>query len=131
MESDSLSIVRVEKRGFVFFLNKSVSLPPPYCKRFSPTPPKPVVSLPATSDFGEILTMDLKEVKVGPYRYIFHMIDAFTRFAASFFITNKTPDTIVSNMCTSWVANYGRPKKCWSDVRGEFNNNTACHLDVV
>ena len=36
------------------------------CKRFSQMPPKPVVSLPATRDFGEILTMDLKEVKVGP-----------------------------------------------------------------
>ena len=31
------------------------------CKRFSPTPPRPVVSLPQASDFGEVLTLDLKE----------------------------------------------------------------------
>ena len=26
-------------------------------------------------------------------------------------------------MMGSWVANYGRPGKCWSDVGGEFNND--------
>ena len=31
------------------------------CKRFSPTPPRLVVSLPQASDLGEVLTLDLKE----------------------------------------------------------------------
>ena len=59
------------------------------CKKFSPTPPRPVVSLPAPSEFGEVLTKDLKEVKVQQYRYILHMIDAFTRLTVSMFIKNK------------------------------------------
>ena len=62
----------------------------------------------ATSDFGKVLTMDLKEVKGGPYRNIFHMIDGFTRYNASVFLTSKKPETIVDNMMTTWVANYGR-----------------------
>ena len=36
------------------------------CKRFSPMPARPVVSLPAASKFGAILTLDLKEVQIGP-----------------------------------------------------------------
>ena len=98
------------------------------CKRFSPTPLKPVVSLPTVSDFGEELMMDLKEVKVGPYKYIFHMIDGFTRYTTSGFMTNKKPETIVNNMTTSWVSNYGRPKRCWLDVRGEFNKEAVRQL---
>ena len=35
------------------------------CKKFSPTPERPVVSLPAVSKFGKILTADLKERKDG------------------------------------------------------------------
>ena len=93
------------------------------CKRFSPTPPRPVVSLPQASDFGEVLTLDLKEVKVGQFRYIFHMIDGFTRFTVSVFLRDKKPETIIHNMMASWVANYGRPGRCWSDVGGEFNND--------
>ena len=61
------------------------------CKQFTPTPPRPVVSLPVASEFGEVLTMDLKEVKVQNYRYILHMIDAFTRFTVSVFIRDKKP----------------------------------------
>ena len=37
------------------------------CKKFSPTPPRPVVSLPAATEFNQVLTMDLKEVKVLNY----------------------------------------------------------------
>ena len=48
------------------------------CKRFSPTPARPVMSLPAVSEFGAILMLNLKEVKISPYKYIFHMIDGFT-----------------------------------------------------
>ena len=68
------------------------------CKLFSPTPPRPVVSLPAASDFNEVLTLDLKEVKVESYKYIFHMIDGFTRLTVSVFLRNKKPETIVHHL---------------------------------
>lgn len=95
------------------------------CRLFSQTPPRPVVSLPPASEFGEVLTLDLKEIKVKNFNYIFHMIDGFTRHTVSVFIPNKKPETIVNCLLTNWVGvGYGVPKKCWSDVGGEFCNNT-------
>ena len=98
------------------------------CKKFSPTPPRPVVSLPPASEFQEVLTLDLKEVKAEQYRYILHMIDAYTRYTCSVFIRNKKPDTIVHQVMSCWVSNFGRPGKIWTDVGGEFNNDTMRQL---
>ena len=98
------------------------------CKKFSPTPPRPVVSLPPASEFQEVLTLDLKEVKAEQHRYILHMIDAYTRYTCSVFIRNKKPDTIVHQVMFCWVANFGRPGKIWTDVGGEFNNDTIRQL---
>ena len=74
------------------------------CKKFSPTLPRPVVSLPAVPQFNQVLTMDLKEVKVLNYLYILHMIDRFTRLGVSVFIHNKKPETIVSSLMKHWVS---------------------------
>ena len=94
------------------------------CKQFSQTPPRPVVSLPAACEFNKVITMDLKEVKVKEYKYILHIIDVFTRLTVSVFLKNKQAETVVHHVMKSWVAvGYGAPKKCWSDVGGEFNNN--------
>ena len=99
------------------------------CKLFSPTPPRPVVSLPAASDFNEVLTLDLKEVKVQSYKYILHMIDGFTRLTVSVFLKNKKPETIVHHLMLHWVSvGYGRPKRMWTDNGGEFNNDTVRQL---
>ena len=35
------------------------------CRLFSQTPPRPVVGLPPASEFGDVLTRDLKEIKAG------------------------------------------------------------------
>ena len=95
------------------------------CKKFSPTPPRPVVSLPAATEFNQVLTMDLKEVKVLNYQYILHMIDRFTRLGVSVFIHNKKPETIVHNLMKHWVSvGYGTPCRIWTDVGGEFCNET-------
>ena len=55
-----------EARKMVASINESCAT----YKRFSPTPPRPVVSLPQASDFGKALTLDLKEVKVGQFREV-------------------------------------------------------------
>ena len=95
------------------------------CKQFSKTPPRPIVSLPPASEFNEVLTMDLKEVNIKSYKYILHMIDAFTRLTVSVLIQNKRPETIVHNVMKNWVSvGYGRPKRIWTDMGGEFNNET-------
>ena len=56
------------------------------CKVFKKTPPKPVVKLPITCEFNKVVTLDLKEKKIGRFNYILHIIDAFTRLSASAFI---------------------------------------------
>ena len=68
------------------------------CKQFSKTPPKPIVTLPHACEFNEIMTMDLKEVRVLHYKYILHMIDAFTRLTVSVFLKDKRPETIVHHV---------------------------------
>ena len=64
------------------------------------------MSLPAASKFGVILTLDLKEVKIGPYKYIFRMIDGFTRYTVSIFLKDKKAKTICSVMMSSWLATF-------------------------
>ena len=49
------------------------------------------------------------------------MIDGFTRYTISIFLKEKKAETIINVMMSSWVATFGRPGKCWSDVGGEFN----------
>ena len=98
------------------------------CKEFSPTPPKPVVSLPPACEFQEVLTMDLKEVKVGSFYYILHMIDAFTRFTCSVFMKEKKADTVIHHLMKNGVSNYGMMKKIWSDIGGEINNHSMREL---
>ena len=94
------------------------------CKKFTTTPPRPVVSLPPACEFNEVLTVDLKDAKVRQYRYILYMIDGFTRQTVGVFIKDKKPATVVHNLMLHWVSVYGRPARLWSDVGGEFNNDT-------
>ena len=93
------------------------------CKLFERTPSRPVVKLPITCDFNRVVTVDLKEKKIGKYSYIFHIIDGFTRLACSVLICDKKAETIVAAFAMNWISvGYGKPAKLWSDVGGEFNN---------
>ena len=57
------------------------------------------------------------------------MIDGFTRLGVSVFIHNKKPDTIVHNLMKHWVSvGYGTPCRIWTDVSGEFCNETLKQL---
>ena len=57
------------------------------------------------------------------------MIDGFTRLGVSVFINNKKPETIVSNLMKHWVSvGYGKPCRIWTDVGGEFCNETLKQL---
>ena len=93
------------------------------CNVFKPTPSKPVVSLPPACEFM-VLTVDLKDAKVHNYKFILYIINAFTRHTVGVLIRDKKPATIVHNMMLHWMSNYGRPARMWSDVGGEFNNDT-------
>ena len=43
------------------------------CKKFTTTPPRPVVSLPPACEFNEVLTVDLKDAKVQQYKFFLYM----------------------------------------------------------
>ena len=99
------------------------------CKLFSKVPPRPVVALPAASEFNQVITMDLKEVKIQAFKYILHLIDGFTRLSVSVFLRNKQATTIISEFMKNWVAvGYGCPARCWTDVGGEFSNDMVRQL---
>jgi len=64
------------------------------CILHSKVTPRPVCELPVASEFAEVLTMDLKECNAGVvkgHKYILHMIDGFTRYSVSVFISRKLP----------------------------------------
>ena len=81
------------------------------CKLFAKTPPRPVVALPPASEFCEVLTMDLKECSHGRYQFILHLIDAFTRYSVSVFLTHKGASSVVNAIMCKWVAVFERPKR--------------------
>ncbi len=93
------------------------------CRMFAKTPPRPVCALPIACEFGEILTMDLKECTLPGIRYILHMIDAYTRFSVSTFIPRKFTGLIVEKVLSRWVAIFGTPGRIWTDLGGEFNSD--------
>ena len=91
---------------------------------------RPKVSLLAVSEFNKVVTMDLKEVQVQKFKYILHIIDAYTRMSVGVFIKDKKPETIMHNVMENWVAvGYGRPRKIWTDVSGKFKNDTVKQLE--
>ena len=56
------------------------------------------------------------------YRYILHMIDAFTRFSVSVFLARKDSTSVVKAVMDRWVQPFGRPKRIWTDLGKEFFN---------
>ena len=88
------------------------------CKMFRKASPCPVCSLPVAADFSEVLIMDLKEYTIGSnIKYTLHMIDAFTRFSVSTFLSRK-----LEKVLSRWVSIFGRPKRIWTNLGREFNN---------
>ena len=94
------------------------------CAMHSKVAPRPICALPVATEFSEVLTLDLKECNsiVKNHKYILHMIDAFTRYSVSVFIERKLPEVIVENVFSCWISKYGSPKRIWTDLGGEFNN---------
>ena len=67
--------------------------------------------------------MDLKEWdKAGKYKYIIHLIDAFTRYSQLVFIDKKCPKLVLEKIMTVWTSVFGTPRRIWSDNGGEFSN---------
>ena len=104
------------------------------CKLFAKVPPRPVSALPPATYFGEVLTVDLKECTghlAKKYKYILHLIDAFTRYSVSVFLERKLTTLVVKKIFSCWVSKYGSPNRIWSDLGGEFNSEEIKEMSAA
>lgn len=92
------------------------------CKRYKRKNPRPVVSLPLSSDFNDTIAMDLKIFKNNDI-YLMHVIDHLTRFSAGSVIRSKKKEVIVNELFKHWIGVFGCPRRILSDNGGEFANS--------
>ena len=65
------------------------------CQRYRSVPLKPVVSLPLSESFNEVVCLDLKELKKS---WILHMIDSASRYSAARISKSKDKDTVIKQI---------------------------------
>ena len=87
------------------------------CKRFKRAPSRPVVSLPLSSEFNELVAMDIKFYQSVP---LLHIIDSCTRYSMAVVLKNKQSKEVIDAIFKYWIAIFGRPMKIISDNGGEF-----------
>ena len=99
------------------------------CKVYAKTSPGPVVSLPMTSKFNEKVTMDLKQWN---NHWIFHMIDMWSWYTVSVFITRKHPSDIIDAMMLHWIGTFGiMLGALMSDNGGEFSSDEMHEITFI
>ena len=90
------------------------------CQLSSRNPCKKKTSLPRSTAFNQVVTMDLKVC--GDGTYILWMCDDATRLIRGQVIKNKEPDTIIDGMDKIWINGYGmgpgRPEKYFMTDNG-------------
>merc|ERR1711867_249428 len=62
------------------------------CQKFQKSIARARVTLPKTTSFNEVVTLDLKEFGT---KYVLWMINSFPRFIVGRLINNKKADTII------------------------------------
>ena len=92
-----------------------------FCQKYKQAKPKPIVGLPKSEQFNEVVVMDLKEVQKGKL-WILHLIDSHTRYIATSLIKSKRKEIVVERIFKIWIAYFGAPLKFHSDNGGEFAN---------
>ena len=77
------------------------------------------MTLPKTTSFNEVITLDLKEFGS---KYILWMIDSFSRFIVGKLLNNKKADTIIQAITDLWCMSLGFPLHgFFADNGGEFS----------
>ena len=96
------------------------------CQKKRKSQSAPRVSFMKASSFNDILTLDLKEKKVGGQkRYILWIICAFSRFAKGMALKSKEMSEVTKALYHGWFCNYGCPSHgLWADNGTEFSNTT-------
>jgi len=90
------------------------------CKQFKRAPAVPVVSVPLSNNFNDVVAMDLIVMSQGTY--IVHLIDLFTRYSMACVRKTKRQDCITDAIMKIWIKYFGSPRKFLADNGGEFAN---------
>ena len=93
-----------------------------FCQLSKRAPLKPIVALPLSDRFNQVVCMDLKEYKHNEI-WILHLIDSATRYSAACLITTKHQDEVLRNIYLMWISYFGCPQTFLSDNGGEFSND--------
>ena len=90
------------------------------CQKFEKSVSRPRVTLPKSTSFNEVVTMNLKEFGT---KYVLWMVDSFTRFMQGKLIANKKVNTVIEALNSTWCMNLGYPSiGFFADNGGEFAN---------
>ena len=94
-----------------------------FCLKRKNPPLRPVVGLPLSTTFNEVVCMDLKE-HIHNKSWILHLIDSATKYSAACLVPSKQKDVIVGSIHKIWFSYFGFPGKFLSDNGGEFSNDS-------
>ena len=90
------------------------------CTRFKKTFSRPKSTLPKSTEFNQIVTLDLKFFEKTP---VLWMVDSCTRFIKGVVLKNKEAPTVITAIHEHWICNFGFPSiRFWSDNGTEFAN---------
>jgi len=78
----------------------------PICQVHKRSIPKKKTSLPQSTAFNQVVSIDLKCHSDGTY--VLWLVDDATRLIASQVITNKQPETIIAALDTAWITGHGK-----------------------
>ena len=93
------------------------------CSQFGRPPAKPVVTLPLSKEFNDVIAVDLHKLsECGDSVYYLHIVDLFTRFSQAEIIMDKKTGTIIDALNRKWCFVFGTPDKISSDNGGEFDS---------
>ena len=96
------------------------------CKKFKKTFSRPKTTLPKSTEFNQIVTMDLKFFGSVP---VLWLVDSCTRFIKGTVLKNKEGPTLVKAIHEHWICNFGFPSiRFWADNGTEFVNTNLAEL---
>merc|ERR1712082_345324 len=96
------------------------------CNKFKKTFPRPKSTLPKSTEFNQIVTLDLKFFGKVP---VLWLVDSCTRFIKGSVIKDKEAETIMKAIHKDWICNFGFPSvRFWADNGKEFVNSKLTEL---
>ena len=84
---------------------KNVSEKCEACCKYRKPVPRPIVSMPLSSKFNDVIAMDLKFWKNNLYFLV--IVDLATRYCSAAVINDKKPKTILKALFLCWVSKFG------------------------